>query len=112
MRRTALVSCFLFAASLAASAPAPSAAEGAWLPFVLPWDDGAPGVTDVSFLLEAPAGKSGAVAARDGHFYTGDRRIRFWGVNFCFGACFPDEDVAPKVAAQPEAAASEKPAEA
>jgi len=37
---------------------------------------------DVSFLLDAPAGKHGFVTVRDGHLATGDgQRIRFWGVN-------------------------------
>src|SRR3984885_626279 len=37
---------------------------------------------DVSFLLEAPAGKHGFVKVQNGHLATGDgQRIRFWGVN-------------------------------
>jgi hypothetical protein len=37
---------------------------------------------DVSFLLDAPAGKHGFVQVKDGHLATGDgARIRFWGVN-------------------------------
>jgi hypothetical protein len=37
---------------------------------------------DVSFLLDAPAGKHGFVRAQGGHLVTGDgTRIRFWGVN-------------------------------
>ena len=37
---------------------------------------------DVSFLLDAPAGKHGFVKAEGGHLVTGDgKRIRFWGVN-------------------------------
>lgn len=37
---------------------------------------------DVSFLLDAPAGKRGFVHAQGGHLVTGDgKRIRFWGVN-------------------------------
>jgi hypothetical protein len=37
---------------------------------------------DVSFLLDAPAGKHGFVQVKDGHLATGDgKRIRFWGVN-------------------------------
>ncbi len=87
-------------AALGLGASSQSAAEGAWLPFGLPWDDASKGPTDVSSLLEQPAGKSGPVTARDGHFFVGERRIRFWGVNMCFGACFPEEDVAPRVAAR------------
>jgi len=37
---------------------------------------------DVSFLLDAPAGKHGFVKVQDGHLATGNgQRIRFWGVN-------------------------------
>ncbi len=37
---------------------------------------------DVSFLLDAPAGKHGFLKVQDGHLATGDgQRIRFWGVN-------------------------------
>jgi hypothetical protein len=37
---------------------------------------------DVSFLLDAPAGKHGFVRVENGHLATGDgQRIRFWGVN-------------------------------
>jgi hypothetical protein len=37
---------------------------------------------DVSFLLDAPAGKHGFIQIKDGHLATGDgRRFRFWGVN-------------------------------
>ena len=38
---------------------------------------------DVSFLLDAPAGKEGFIRIRNGHFVKPDgRRIRFWGVHF------------------------------
>jgi hypothetical protein len=37
---------------------------------------------DVSFLLDAPAGKHGFIQVSNGHLSTGDgRRIRLWGVN-------------------------------
>jgi hypothetical protein len=37
---------------------------------------------DVSYLLDAPAGKHGFVKVENGHLVTGDgQRIRFWGVN-------------------------------
>src|SRR6202044_3305150 len=37
---------------------------------------------DVSFLLDAPAGKHGFIKIANGHLATGDgQRIRFWGVN-------------------------------
>jgi hypothetical protein len=70
------------------------------VPFVLPWDDASPGITDMSGLLDKPAGKAGFVVPKDGHFATGDKRIRFFGVNLCFGASFPPHDEAERVAAR------------
>jgi hypothetical protein len=73
----------------------------ALFPFVLPWDDASPGVTDLASWIDRPAGKKGPVrASADGHFYIGDRRTRFLGVNFCFGAAFPAKEDAPKIAAR------------
>ncbi|HEX4039411.1 MAG TPA: hypothetical protein VHX37_15235 [Acidobacteriaceae bacterium] len=41
-----------------------------------------PSPVDVSFLLDAPAGKHGFIQVRNGHLATGDgHRIRLWGVN-------------------------------
>jgi hypothetical protein len=43
---------------------------------------GARSPVDLSFLLDAPAGKHGFVRAQGAHLVTGDgKRIRFWGVN-------------------------------
>lgn len=72
--------------------------EGA--PFSPPWDDAAPGPTDLAATLHRPAGSLGPVAVRDGRLWTGDRRIRFWGANFTAGACFPSREDAPKIAAR------------
>ncbi|HHM21888.1 MAG TPA: T9SS type A sorting domain-containing protein, partial [Bacteroidetes bacterium] len=36
----------------------------------------------------------------DGHFTSGGQPIRFWGMNMAYGACFPDKDKAPKIAAR------------
>jgi hypothetical protein len=70
-------------------------------PFVLPWDDAAPSVTNVSAWLHKPAGKFGRVrAGADGHYYVGNQRIRFFGVNVCFGGAFPRKDQAEKIAAR------------
>lgn len=44
-------------------------------------------------LLDGPAGKHGRVVARDGHFeFEGKPGVpqRFYGVNICSSACFPD----------------------
>lgn len=67
-------------------------------PFVLPWDDASPGITDRSATLDKPAGAQGFVTARDGHLYAGDKRIRFFGVNICFSGAFPEHADAEKIA--------------
>ncbi|HYT95341.1 MAG TPA: carbohydrate binding domain-containing protein, partial [Gemmataceae bacterium] len=83
-------------------AVAPVLADGPdWFPFVIPWDDASPTVTNVSALNPTPAGNNGVVASRDGHFYDEKgRRVRFLGVNFCYRANFPDKADAEKVAAR------------
>ena len=71
-----------------------------WFDFVIPWDDAAPGILDVSALNPTPAGGRGFISAKDGHFYDEKgNRVRFLGVNICFNACFPDKADAVKVAA-------------
>ncbi len=75
----------VFALSIAAFAPSlyAQSTEGL-VPFVLDhrraMQTHSP--VDVSFLLDAPAGKHGFIKVADGHLATGDgQRIRFWGVN-------------------------------
>lgn len=52
-------------------------------PFTMDHRGGAGSLADVSFLLDAPAGKDGFIRVRNGHFARGDgSRIRFWGVHF------------------------------
>jgi hypothetical protein len=58
--------------------------QGGMAPFTMDHRRGAlsDSPVDVSFLLDAPAGKHGFVKVQDGHLATGDgHRIRFWGVN-------------------------------
>ena len=70
-------------------------------PFVLPWDDATPSIANLSHWLHKPAGKFGPIrAAADGRLYAGDQRIRFFGVNLCFGANFPPKEDAEKMAAR------------
>lgn len=57
--------------------------------FPLSYDPAAPGALSAADLLDKPAGRLGPVVVRNGHFYTGDKRLRFWGVNLAFSACFP-----------------------
>src|SRR6202041_1186059 len=59
---------------------------------------------DVSFLLDAPAGKHGFVRAQGGHLVSGyGKRIRFWGVNITDwskgSVMIPSKDDAPLWAA-------------
>ena len=78
-----------------------AADPAALFPFVLPWDDASPGITDLSGWLPKPAGKFGPVhVGRDGHLYTGDRRLRLNGVDLAFSAAFPTHHQADKVAAR------------
>jgi hypothetical protein len=68
-------------------------------PFVFRWDSAPEGVADFRFLLHAPAGSKGFIrVGSDGHFYAGNRRIRFWGMNLTAGANFLSKADAPKVA--------------
>jgi len=69
-------------------------------PFVLPWDDATDSIANLSTTLDKPAGARGFVTARDGHLYAGDKRIRFFGANICFGAAFPEHADADKIAAR------------
>ncbi|MFA0752233.1 MAG: hypothetical protein SLRJCFUN_002636 [Candidatus Fervidibacter sp.] len=78
-----------------------SASAANLFPFVLPWDDATPSVTNISHWLHKPAGKFGHIrVGTDGHLYAGTQRVRFLGVNLCFGACFPRKEDAEKIAAR------------
>jgi hypothetical protein len=83
---------FLFASA------AVQAAE--MFPFTLPWDDASESATNVSWLNDKPAGRDGFVRVKDGHLFTGEKRLRIFGVNVCFGANFPRHEDAEKVAAR------------
>jgi len=64
-------------------------------PFALPWEDDAPSVANVAAWNEVPAGRTGFVQVRDGHFVDGQgRRLRFLGTNVCFAADFPPHEIA------------------
>ncbi len=83
--------------------PTPCVAETneAVFPFVLPWDDASPGITDMSDLLAKPAGKAGHLrVGGDGHFYAGAQRQRFFGVNLSFTGGMPRKSDGEKVAAR------------
>ena len=75
-----------------------------WFSFSTPWNYCKGSSVDVSFLLDAPAGKHGFVTVKDGHFYFENGiRAKFWGVNIHSDkACFPSqkqaEDIAKRLA--------------
>lgn len=90
----------LLAAACALGLSALSASSAELFPFVLPWDDASPSVTNLSGLLDKPAGAKGFVTARDGHLFAGEKRLRIFGVNMAFGGNFPTHADAEKVAAR------------
>jgi len=78
------VGCLAFLAFVCAWCPAAQGQvrQDDLVPFVLPWDDAAPGPTNLSGWNHKPAGKFGPVrAGEDGHLYVGAERIRFFGVD-------------------------------
>jgi hypothetical protein len=83
------------------TAPAPAVLpppNAQWADWPTAWAPDAPGDLSAADLLPKPAGAAGPLAVRDGHFYCGNQRIRFWGVNFAFAACFPTHEQADAVA--------------
>ncbi|HJT31074.1 MAG TPA: cellulase family glycosylhydrolase, partial [Pirellulales bacterium] len=74
--------------------------SAALFPFVLPWNDASPSVTNVADWLEKPAGKYGPLTVKNGQLYAGKKRFRIFGVNLCFAANFPTHDEARQIAAR------------
>ena len=68
--------------------------------FPMAYDPTAPGPFVANSLIPAPAAINGPITAHDGHFYSGNTRTRFLGVNFCFAASFPTHADADIVAAR------------
>lgn len=74
--------------------------SGALDPFPLNWRQQPASSADVSFLLDAPAGKAGFIRSVNGRLTTADgKRFRIWGVNFTAAATVPSKEDAPAVAA-------------
>lgn len=72
----------------------------AFYPFEIRWENSSSSVLNLASTLDAPAGRDGFVTVENGHFVKPDgERFRAWGVNLAFGACFPDKEDAPAVAA-------------
>ena len=82
--KTRLMIVALMLAAGGSSLPLRAQTTGGMVPFTMEPRRGALAASpvDVSFLLDAPAGKHGFIQVKDGHLATGDgQRIRFWGVN-------------------------------
>jgi hypothetical protein len=89
--RTAMA---ILAAALAGSA----AWAGEMAPFVIPM---APNDASLAAMKPSPIPVDGPrLVARDGHFMVGQGRVRIWGVNLCFEACFPAHSDAERIAAR------------
>jgi hypothetical protein len=74
----------LLAVFIVSSLAVQAQSQAGFVPFAMDHRRGAlaPSPVDVSYLLDAPAGKHGFVRVEGGHLVTGDgQRIRFWGVN-------------------------------
>jgi hypothetical protein len=68
-------------------------------PFAMDWRDNTDSLVNLSFLLDAPAGKDGHIRVDKGHLVKpGGGRFRIWGINFTGSACFPYKKDAPVVA--------------
>lgn len=69
-------------------------------PFTFPHDveSNSNAASDFSYLNASPAGSDGFVRIVDGHFATDKGRFRAWGVNFCFGANFPEHEQSERIA--------------
>lgn len=92
--KAAILLLICFAASLPAQEPR-------FAPYEMLWKfEGGTVFADLSFLLDAPAGRDGFITVKNGRLADGTgRRFRLWGVNFSFTANLPDKENAPLVAA-------------
>ena len=71
-----------------------------WFPFPISVSDATSTPTSQATLNECPAGVSGFVRVEGEHLVDGNGRVlRLFGTNLCFGANFPNDIEAPKLAA-------------
>jgi hypothetical protein len=91
----ALICTLLLSTAVIAELPPPPSNWSDWSMKVTPEQ---PGELSAADLLDKPAGKNGPIVCRDGHFYSGKNRVRFWGVNIAFGGNFPTHAQADAVA--------------
>ncbi len=84
---------------LIASGATAMAADEDFVPFPVRWNAAGRAAADLSFLLDAPAGKTGRVRIADGHLVRGDgQRLRLWGLNATMAAGLPAQEHAPGIA--------------
>ncbi|MDQ8181997.1 carbohydrate binding domain-containing protein [Pelagicoccus sp. SDUM812005] len=87
--------------ALLALVATPLFADSELIPFTLPWNDDAPGITDLSHLNHDTAGQHGYIAVdAHSHFTAGGERVRLWGVNITSHSCFPTHAEAEGIAAR------------
>jgi len=82
-----------------ALALAPPCLEAQRIPWVLPWNDASPALTDLSGL-NASIGSERVSVDTNGHFVVGGQRVRFLGVNFAGDSPFMPTSSAEAVAAR------------
>ncbi len=80
--------------------PVDTAAPAALFPFTIPWDDASPTFVSLAPQEPRPAGADGFVEVREGRLSLKGKRVRFFGINLCFGAALPSAEDAPKLAAR------------
>ncbi|MEA3367194.1 MAG: carbohydrate binding domain-containing protein, partial [Planctomycetota bacterium] len=91
--------CPAMLALVALAIPAPAEEM---VPFVIPAD---PNPASAIAVKAAPVPTDAPrLVVRDGHFAVGGERVRVWGVNLCFSACFPKPEDAPRIACRMAAA--------
>ncbi|MFH1717325.1 MAG: hypothetical protein ABIF19_08250 [Planctomycetota bacterium] len=77
-----------------------SAQTAGMKPFTMDWRDNKNSLVNLSFLLDAPAGRDGFIRSENGHLVKPNgQRFRIWGINFTAASCFPSRQDAPVVAA-------------
>lgn len=91
----------VLAATLLLTSLALPAQEARFVPYEMLWRfEGGTVFADLSFLLNAPAGKDGFLRVERGRLVDGaGKRFRIWGVNFSFTANLPAKEDAALVAA-------------
>lgn len=86
---------------LVATSASPVAGEVEMKPFVMPPLAAPDATVDLRAVFTGPRGADlPPLRVENGHFVAGGKRVRFWGVNLCFEACFPTHEVADQLAAR------------